>query len=96
VIDRIIAVDLGGTQVRAALCDTQGKILKCAAQPAHAHEGPEAVFARIVMSICEIVDDWSRVRGIGLGAPGTLDPWRGVFLEAPNLPVTVRSLVKPA
>lgn len=85
-IDRIIAVDLGGTQVRAALCDTQGKILKRAAQPALAHEGPESVFARIVTSICEIVDDWAHVRGIGLGAPGTLDPWRGVLLEAPNLP----------
>ncbi len=72
--------------MRAALCDTSGKISKRSAQPTSAHEGPEPVFARIVASIRAVVDNWSRVRAIGMGAPGPLDPWRGVLLEAPNLP----------
>lgn len=84
--DLIVAVDLGGTNIRAALCDAGGRIVRQTAQPTCAPEGPEAVFARIVASIREVVDDWTRVRGIGLGAPGPLDPWRGVILEAPNLP----------
>ncbi len=84
--DRIVAVDLGGTQVRAALCDREGQILKRAAQPANATEGVAAVFARIVASVREVAGDQLRVRGIGVGAPGPLDPWRGVILQAPNLP----------
>lgn len=84
-IDHIMAVDLGGTQVRAALCDAAGKILDRVAQPANAGEGIEAVFARTVDCIRQVARQ-ARVRGIGLGAPGPLDPWRGVILEAPNLP----------
>ncbi|MBM3127938.1 MAG: ROK family protein [Chloroflexi bacterium] len=83
--DLVVAVDLGGTQIRVALCDARGNILKRIAQPACAAEGIEAVFARIVANIHAATSDWSRVRGIGVGAPGTVDPWRGVILEAPNL-----------
>lgn len=81
----VIAVDLGGTQIRVALCDARGNILNRMAQPALAAEGVEAVFARIVASIRGVTDDWSRVQGIGLGAPGPLDPWRGIVYEAPNV-----------
>ncbi len=85
-VAEIIAIDLGGTQVRTALCDTAGRILNRAVQPANASEGVEAVFSRIVAGVRQVAGDWSRVRGIGLGAPGPLDPWHGVILEAPNLP----------
>jgi glucokinase len=34
----------------------------------------------------QIVDNWSRVNGIGYGSPGPLDSKRGVILEARNLP----------
>ncbi len=84
--DLYVGVDLGGTRVRAALGEKSGKLLKQQAHPSLAAQGPEAVMTRIVHTIHEVVDDWSRVRGIGLGAPGPLDPWRGVILEAPNLP----------
>ncbi len=82
--DHIIAVDLGGTQVRAALCDTEGHIIKRAAVAAQADEGVEAVFTRIVATIRQVMSE--QVRCIGVGAPGPLDPWRGIVLESPNLP----------
>lgn len=82
----VVAVDLGGTQIRAALCDVSGNIVKRVATPSHAEQGIEAVFARLVANIRALTDDWSRVCGIGLGAPGTTDPWRGIIFEAPNLP----------
>lgn len=53
--DLSVAVDLGGTNIRAALCDASGRILKQTARPTLAPEGPEAVFARIVASIREVV-----------------------------------------
>jgi glucokinase len=83
--DWVIAVDLGGTQIRVALCDARGSILNRIAQPADVAEGIEAVFARIVASIRAVVGDWSRVRSVGLGAPGPLDPWHGIVYEAPNV-----------
>lgn len=83
--DHIIAIDVGGTQARAALCDTEGKLLKRFAQSANTAGGVEAVFASIVDSVRRVAPDFSRVRGIGLGSPGPLDPWRGIILEARNL-----------
>ena len=83
--ERLVAVDLGGTQIRVALCDTAGKILDRQAPPADAEQGVEAVFARIVDNIRKVAGN-SPIHGIGLGAPGTVDPWRGIIFEAPNLP----------
>ncbi len=82
----VLAVDLGGTQIRAARCDAAGHILERTALPARAAEGPAAVFARIGTSIRAVAGDWARVRAIGVSAPGPLDPWRGIILESPNLP----------
>lgn len=82
--DHIIAVDLGGTQVRVARCDATGKIIDRVTQPSNAEQGFDAVFARLVDGIRQMTKG-ERVRGIGLGAPGPLDPWRGIILEAPNL-----------
>lgn len=84
----IIAVDLGGTQIRAALCDPRGQIFKRVARPTRAHEGPDAVLARIQQSIAEAAEgtNLDAVAGIGIGAPGPLDPATGTILRAPNLP----------
>lgn len=83
--DHIIAVDLGGTKIRVADCGLDGRIVKQAADATRAHEGVEPVFTRIVAMTRALVEDWSRVRGIGFCAPGPLDPWSGVILEAPNV-----------
>jgi glucokinase len=95
----IIAVDLGGTQIRAALCDPSGQIYKRVARPTKASEGPPAVQARIYQTIGEAAEgvNMDEVAGIGIGAPGPLDPTTGTILEAPNLPgwvnVPLRNLV---
>ena len=80
-----VAVDLGGTQIRSALCDADGKIIKRDARLTMPIEN-ETAFSRIVASIRTVVNDWSDVSAIGLCAPGPLDPWQGVILESPNLP----------
>jgi glucokinase len=95
----IIAVDLGGTQIRAALCDAGGQIYKRVARLTKAQEGPAAVLARINETIAEAAEgaNMDTVAGIGIGAPGPLDPTTGTVLEAPNLPgwvnVPLRNLV---
>ncbi len=95
----IVAVDLGGTQIRAALCDPHGQMYKRVARLTKAHDGPEAVLQRIKEAIVEALDGTNpdAVAGIGIGAPGPLDPASGIILAAPNLPgwknVPLRNLI---
>jgi len=84
----LIAVDLGGTQIRTALCDPQGQILRRIARPTLAAEGPEAVIGHLEEAIAAAMTGTpaDQIAGIGIGAPGPLNPVSGIILEAPNLP----------
>ena len=84
----ILAVDLGGTQIRAALCDLQGQILRRIAYPTQAASGLDAVIKRLEDTIAEAIGSTplDQIIGIGIGAPGPLNPITGILLEAPNLP----------
>ena len=86
----VLAIDLGGTQIRAALITPDLAVHERRAVPTRDEEGAEAVLARI----CEVaaeVRGHARAAGlpapaaVGISAPGPLDPWRGVVLAPPNL-----------
>src|SRR5947209_18969645 len=82
-----IGVDLGGTQLRAALVDRAGKVLGRAAAKTDATGGPAAVMDQIQ----ELVDlatadiDRDLIVGVGVAAPGPLDSELGVALFIPTL-----------
>ncbi|MFQ5812391.1 MAG: ROK family protein [Anaerolineae bacterium] len=84
----IVGVDLGGTQIRAALADGEGKIIRRTSCLTLAEEGPGRVMGRIKGAIYKMMraTDRGQVQGIGIVAPGPLDPWKGVIMDAPNLP----------
>ena len=88
--DAVIAVDLGGTQLRTALYGPQRQALARLAEPTRAHEGVELVLQRLIEGVRSMGDaaqaGWSRINAIGVSAPGPLDPRRGVIHWAPNLP----------
>jgi len=95
----IIAVDIGGTQIRAALCNREGHILHRVAHPTQAQEGPEAVIGRIKEAIRQAAGQHlGEVQAIGIASAGPLDPWEGVIIKAPNLPgweqVPLRALLE--
>ncbi len=80
-----VAVDLGGTNIRAALIDHEGQILKRADTPTQAKEGFKAVVGRIANLIQNIGGD--HPVGIGLGTPGAPDPHSGIMMSpAVNIP----------
>ena len=87
---RVIAVDLGGTNIRVALVDTNGGTTGFVATPTGAAEGPGAVVSRILLMIRDSLAaaqvDASEVLAVGIGSPGPLDRISGVIHEAPNLP----------
>lgn len=91
VADRsILAIDLGGTQIRAAHVRPDLTVACRRAVDTRDEEGVEAVIDRICAT-AEAVRDEARASGlpdpagIGISSPGPLDPWRGVVLATPNL-----------
>jgi glucokinase len=82
-----ISVDLGGTQVRAALVDRAGTIVKRVAAATQATAGPEAVVAQILTLIDQVragVAD-EQICGVGVSSPGPLDTVQGLALSLPTL-----------
>ena len=85
----VVGVDLGGTKILAAVVDTHFSILARSKMPTDAGGGPEGVVDRIALSIRAAVEAAgmtpASIAGIGIGAPGPLDPDTGVVTFAPNL-----------
>ncbi len=84
--NRYIAVDLGGTNIRAAQCTADGQILARTSHRTMAADGQAAVVDRIAAAIREVWPADTSPCMIGISAPGPLDPWRGIVIQAPNLP----------
>ena len=85
-----IGVDIGGTKVAAGLVDARGEITHKSRVPIVATGTAEAAFACVKASIDEIFaaapGAREAVAGIGICAPGPLDPFQGIILNPPNLP----------
>jgi glucokinase len=84
-----VGVDLGGTNIRAAVFDDGMKILGRSEIPTQAQEGADEVIRRIAACVREALDRSSvaaeEVAGVGVGAAGLTD-WRtGVVVLASNL-----------
>lgn len=82
----IIGVDLGGTRIRAARLDTNLHIEERVETLTKDEEGFEATIGRIKEQIRLVMpDETSMVTGIGISAPGPLNPETGVIVAPPNL-----------
>jgi len=82
-----LAVDLGGTDLRAAVIDEAGSVLALATTATDSQGGPEAVIAQIVALAGRVLAEAGQpaVIGVGVCAPGPLDPDAGMVLSAPTL-----------
>lgn len=86
----VIGVDIGGTKVAVGLVSADGTILKQVRAPMAAHAGADAGFGAVTHAIetlqAQISSAEYAIGGIGICAPGPLDPRSGVVLNPPNLP----------
>ena len=90
-MSRYIGIDLGGTNLRAAITDTDtGQIFYQRQCPTRAAEGQDAVTKRIIQLIRELMEESGVsahvIKGVGIGVPGTPDIETGVIQILPNLP----------
>jgi len=79
-----IAVDLGGTQIRAGLYPT-GTLQPEKLERIPTHSAGEMPLARLLDLITTIYPTNDQLLGIGVSAPGPLDPFSGTILTAPNV-----------
>ena len=83
-----VGIDLGGTQVRAALVGSDGSVRARAAARTDVVGGPDAVILQMQDLFSQVTDgvDSASLAGVGVSAPGPLDGEAGVILGIPTLP----------
>jgi glucokinase len=86
--DWMIALDLGGTDLKAGLVDRAGTLAHFARRPSRVQESADAPLE----VIAEVVEEMrarsgSRVGGAGLGSPGVIHPVTGALVgRTPHMP----------
>jgi glucokinase len=84
-----IGVDVGGTKVAAALVNSSGEITHRTREPMVATD-PSAALVVVTSAIDTVLAAANRenlaLSGIGICAPGPLNPHTGVVVNPPNLP----------
>ena len=75
-----LAFDLGGTELRGALVGSGGRVVAHVSAPTMAGAGSEAVIGQIIALAGDLLTQHpqAKVAGIGVGAPGPLDPKAGI------------------
>lgn len=83
-----IGVDLGGTNLRAAAIDRNGKLIEKISRSTNAAQGRDAVLDAIVGGILELKSDLpnDQLAGVGIGVPGFILIREGKIVGSNNLP----------
>jgi predicted NBD/HSP70 family sugar kinase len=92
-VAHVVAIDLGGTKVNAAVADIHGRTILERTEPTDV-SGAEALVEQLRQiarrAAAEAGIAWSSVRVIAVGVPGTVEPATGAIRLAPNIPDLTR------
>jgi glucokinase len=93
-----IGIDLGGTNMQIGVVSPDGKMLSQTKKKTKAEDGYEGVLDRIALGVEEACAGAgltvSQIGGIGIGAPGVVDPHEGKVVVAVNLRWTNKPLAE--
>ncbi len=85
-----IGIDLGGTNIKAGICDTDGKIIKKKSVPNESSYSADDVVDAMARLCFDLLEEASLshedIDYVGIGAPGTADLEKGELVFANNLP----------
>ena len=89
-----IGIDLGGTNIAAAIVDAEGGITERTSIPADAKGGAKAIIAGL-MEVCEALlkNAGGKPSSIGIGVPGAINNSKGEVVFTPNLPLQDTNIV---
>lgn len=81
-----IGVDVGATKIATAAVKPSGQVVAARQTATRVGQGPDAVIARIVSEIEALAAERTgRLRGVGVGVPGLVNPIEGIVLDAVNM-----------
>ncbi|WP_118830335.1 ROK family protein [Salinibacter ruber] len=82
-----IGVDIGGTNLKAALVAREDGLLEQTQRPTEARKGPEHVTSQITGLVTDLIDlaPSDAVMGVGIGAPGAVNWERTTVSHPPNI-----------
>ncbi len=85
---QVLAVDLGGTNLRVAVVGTDGSLSHRQHAPTAAELGPDSVLERMAKLIQSVAADAGLPPDapVGIASPGPINPREGVVYFTPNLP----------
>ena len=93
-----LGLDLGGTGIKTAVVDDQGRVLSKSSAPTPGDRGPDAVMDQMVKLGAAVVSEaglaMGQIDAVGIGAPGQIDFEQGVLASAPNLPLLTKVPVR--
>lgn len=85
----IVGVDMGGTSLRAVVVNQEDKILAVEKNPTPVGKKPDALIEEIAAQVIDAMEaaglKRSDLRAVSVGAPGAVNPEKGLVYEAPNL-----------
>ena len=86
----VLALDIGGSQIRAAAILPDGACLGRLSTPTPA-TAAEDIYEAAAALLCDVRDGLDtavrgRLAAIGISSMGPVDPWRGVVVDPPNVP----------
>ena len=85
-----IGVDIGGTNIKIALVDKEGKIVYSNTTPTRADLGYEHSLGNIKLAISDLIKETNEskdsIEAIGFGFPGQIDYQAGIVRLLPNMP----------
>jgi len=82
-----LGVDIGGTNIKFGIISDTGKIIKKSMIETHREGGPRIVVKQLIRGTREILkDNKLKLKGIGVGAAGTVNSEKGTVENPPNIP----------
>lgn len=78
----VVAVDVGGTSAKAALCDRRGRLYGHRSVPLTHLRGQDGAVDAIVGLCADLVESDAATGAVGLAVPGIVDPVAGVAVSS--------------
>ncbi len=85
-----IGIDLGGTNIKIGLFDSDLNIMRKTSVPTEADMGPDVVFGNMAEASLKLVAeaglDKSDIQAVGVGTPGPAQYSKGIIIKSTNMP----------
>jgi len=98
----VLAIDLGGTKIIAAIIANPGQVMAKKRHPTLANKGPQSVIERLFSAVNDVLSlnnmNPSQLDSISIASAGAIDADKGIVTSSPNLPgwqgVPLRDIIK--